>query len=609
MSESGKRAEVTGGVLLSPAEALQAAGAPCSVHGSSDVRWCAHAGASMNPTLSDKDLLEVVPCPDASLRVGDVIVFRSPDQGALVVHRVLSIRPSAMTTQGDNNSLPDPWPVTRDSVVGRVVAAWRGSKRREIAGGRVGQARGIAARAIGASERIARPWLHPVYNGLADLGVLSPMLPRALAPKVVRYHGPGRDRAQLMIGRRVVGRFDASIGRWTVDRPYRLFVDRELLTAPPRQDLIGIARAELGLAPPPDVRECRDWPGLLRLARCHGMTPALLRWAMPQKDRLDATTVAPLVAWNRQNVVSSLLLCRLLHTVARVCEEQGIPCLFWKGPALAAQLYGDPAARQYGDVDLLVPPGDVLRLHRALIAKGFRPLFDLTEPQLRRLLTITGENCYFEGEHERELDVHWSLVTPRLSFGGTYARFAEPRTTVRIDGMDLPCPSPERHLVMLAIHGCKHAWSQMSWVLDMARLCLRPGLDWASVWQVASVSNAERMVSVAIDVCERVFEWEMSGEATSGRVRSAVLSRAARACAEACVREEPSHRLELPVFAAVMPGARNRAAFFRYLFVEPTTLDFELVRLPQMLYPLYYAVRPVRMAGKRLFGVRGRRGG
>ena len=58
---------------------------------STATRFVAHVGPSMNPTLSEADLLEVAPYGDRPIRAGDVILCRPPGADHLVVHRVIAV--------------------------------------------------------------------------------------------------------------------------------------------------------------------------------------------------------------------------------------------------------------------------------------------------------------------------------------------------------------------------------------------------------------------------------------------------------------------------------------------------------------------------------------
>lgn len=78
------------------------------------------SGRSMEPTMEPGDLAVVIRVREAE--VGDVIVFRpqvAPQ--ARVVHRVVGEDGDQLELRGDNNDWDDPFDVTQDDVVGKVV--------------------------------------------------------------------------------------------------------------------------------------------------------------------------------------------------------------------------------------------------------------------------------------------------------------------------------------------------------------------------------------------------------------------------------------------------------------------------------------------------------
>jgi len=74
---------------------------------------------SMEPVLHVGDILVVA--GEKSPKIGDVILFKSPQHGRLVVHRVVNVAPEGYITKGDANPVPDFKPVPRRNVVGRVI--------------------------------------------------------------------------------------------------------------------------------------------------------------------------------------------------------------------------------------------------------------------------------------------------------------------------------------------------------------------------------------------------------------------------------------------------------------------------------------------------------
>ena len=123
----------------------------------------AHRGSSMNPTLHESDLLEIVPYGGRASQVGDVIAVAPPGGDHLIVHRVVRVMPEGVCTRGDSNTGEDGWCLEPGYVIGRVVAAWRGRHRRHISGGRAGRLWGDALRGRRILSRVASALLHPVY--------------------------------------------------------------------------------------------------------------------------------------------------------------------------------------------------------------------------------------------------------------------------------------------------------------------------------------------------------------------------------------------------------------------------------------------------------------
>lgn len=191
--------------------------------------FCAYEGSSMNPTLRDLDLLEMVPYDKRAIRVGDVIFLRPPEGDQPIVHRVVRVTPEGIRTRGDNRTGDDPWFLLPADITGQVVAAWRGQKRRKVAGGRAGRLVAHLTRWQRALERRLSPLLRPIYRFLTRGGIVRRLLPSRFNPRVVIFQANGRGHLWLLLGGRVVGRYDAQQRQWQIQRLFRLFVDESAL--------------------------------------------------------------------------------------------------------------------------------------------------------------------------------------------------------------------------------------------------------------------------------------------------------------------------------------------------------------------------------------------
>lgn len=86
------------------------------------------ASGSMKPVLYEGDILLIEGVKFEEVKTspidGDVIVYRRPYDGRLIVHRAIAREGIGIITKGDANLSPDPIPVTQDMIVGR----WTGFK-------------------------------------------------------------------------------------------------------------------------------------------------------------------------------------------------------------------------------------------------------------------------------------------------------------------------------------------------------------------------------------------------------------------------------------------------------------------------------------------------
>lgn len=192
----------------------------------------AYNGSSMYPTLREPEMMEILPYGNQPVRAGDVVFFRSPDGGPPVVHRVTRIAPEGLTTRGDNNPAEDAYRLPPGNIQGRVVAVWRGEKRRTITGGRPGLLRSRYLRCCRRLGRGALPALHPLYQRLSRRGWMARLLPPPLRPRIVVFHTRGQEQHLLLLGKRLIGRYDDNRRQWQIKRPFHLIVEGRALQTP-----------------------------------------------------------------------------------------------------------------------------------------------------------------------------------------------------------------------------------------------------------------------------------------------------------------------------------------------------------------------------------------
>jgi signal peptidase len=208
----------------------------------------------MNPTLTDPELLEVLPYHGRPVRPGDVVYFQPPEEQKKLVHRVVAVTPPGATpgsirTRGDNNPSADPYLLEPADVIGQVVAAQRGSRQRQIAGGLPGVLVGTPVRLWRTINRGISRLMHGTYRALTRTGLFCSLLPAGLRPRVFVFQSRQRFFLKLMMAGRVVGQYDTRARQWRIRRPCRLFVNEATLPHPESsQSMLPHETPELGQA-------------------------------------------------------------------------------------------------------------------------------------------------------------------------------------------------------------------------------------------------------------------------------------------------------------------------------------------------------------------------
>jgi len=208
-------------------------------------RRIVYTGPSMNPTLREPDLLWVEPYGNRPIRAGDVVCFESPEHDTNIVHRVISISRRRMgdgglrdeiRTRGDNNQMLDTAVLAADNLLGRVVAAQRGSRLRSIPGGRTGLLVAWVLRRWKSIWRVVAGLVSRVYQLLVRGGPLGFLLPGSLRPRLVCFNGRDGAIFKLLMRGRTVGDYDYRFMEWHIRRPFRLFIDTRSLPIPKARD-------------------------------------------------------------------------------------------------------------------------------------------------------------------------------------------------------------------------------------------------------------------------------------------------------------------------------------------------------------------------------------
>lgn len=359
---------------------------------------------------------------------------------------------------------------------------------------------------------------------------------------------------------------------------------------------------------------CRelDWEFILGKAYWHSLTPLVYRTL----NALCADLAPPQVLRQLEShyiasAKRNLALTAELIRVLRILESANISAVPYKGPALAALAYGDVALRKFCDLDLIVRPGDIIAAKSLLVAHGYqwRPFKgQVTGPGEARNLRFWHEYNFVHPDNSATVDLHWRISSRRFPVDIDLDNVWEQLDNARLLGQNIRAFPPEVALLLLCIHGSKDLWwKRLGWICDVAELLSAlPTIDWPRTLQLATETGTRRMFLLGLalagellqaPVPEQVWTWIRSDKAVTKLARYVRHRLFDKPTLRDRVVEKPRFRLRvrerlrdrIPVSRHLLSSA------FEVLFV-PHKEDRDWVHLSDSLSPLYWVVRPVRLA-------------
>ena len=341
---------------------------------------------------------------------------------------------------------------------------------------------------------------------------------------------------------------------------------------------------------------------LLRLATDHAVRPPLVRaLAHLSWERVPADLRAALDQFQRRHLVRMLALSEELCRVAEAFAAQGIVFAAFKGATLAVGVHGDLTAREYNDIDIVVPEQHMDDAEEVLAGLGYRGVHG-DRPFRRAFFAYQRQFAFVREGLNTTLDLHWAFCGTHLPFPLEPAELWSGLVPVQIGRCQIPTVAVPHLALLLAGHGTKESWRSLGWVNDFALVVQRhPELDWSEVHRRAAAHGCGNAVLLGCLLAEGLL-----GVAVPPPLRQEVeASDRARVRAAALIAHLRQGRpLEDKVADLsdidLCDSGWDRLKAALSLAVTRTVGDYEAMRLPQPLWGAYRVIRPFRLAAKAI---------
>jgi len=298
-------------------------------------------------------------------------------------------------------------------------------------------------------------------------------------------------------------------------------------------------------------------------------------------------------------VKQNMLMTSELIKVTKLLKENGINAIAFKGPVLSQMAYGDITLRQYVDLDILVGLKDINKLGKLLSKENYKEFFDLEEYQKENLVNIVHDRSFLNKISNILIEAHWSLSSAEFFMDLEKLNYFDSQK-YKLKSSEVNILSIEIHFIYLCIHGYKHMWERLEWLVDINLMILKEIIDLKKVLSLAKKIDADRVVLSTILLCEKVFSINLN---INLKTHNKKIIENTNKIYDRFIKDfeytDKIHTKEISSVQWFM--LKNTSYRLKYLksMLHPTEYDYRVIKLPKSLNFLYYAIRPFNIIIKK----------
>ena len=344
-----------------------------------------------------------------------------------------------------------------------------------------------------------------------------------------------------------------------------------------------------------------DWQLFLQLATSHGVRPLVYRtlhtvcWdVLPEATRQELNDF-----YVTNSARNRFLGGELLH-ILQLFDAEQILAVPFKGPVLAARLYGSLELREFVDLDFLIRERDIPKAKEILSKQGY-------EPNLRSTAIVPDSNDVelHSASTGLMVELHWEFLPRRFVpvlaaeevWNGIEPSVLWDRQIWSFSSQDM--------FLFLAVHGGKHSWSMLKWLCDVAEFIqANPEMDWPRLFERAETLGALRTCRLAIYLAAELLQAEVPSNVVAAVREDAQVRRLAQVVRLRLEEPREVEPVEGQIFNfKLKERLRDK---IRYVFLQCTQYsggEERFLPLPSALSFIYIFVRPIWLVRRYGFPV------
>jgi hypothetical protein len=298
-------------------------------------------------------------------------------------------------------------------------------------------------------------------------------------------------------------------------------------------------------------------------------------------------------SFNMNIIGKNMLMTAELIKVMKLLEENNIDAIAFKGPTLSQMAYGDVVSRQYSDLDILVQKTDIYKI------------YDLLKNSYTRNLNLTNsqEDSWFKYAHDLGLrsqngihiEFHWRMLDSDHPINLQDINFFNYKALTMINNTQIPTISNELLLIYLCIHGSKHMYERIEWIVDIDKFIKTQTIDWDLISTLLKDKNYTQFVYLGLHLAKQLFNTPIANIDNKN-----IVAIENHICNLWNNSKKFDNKTNLKFMLQLFTSTKDKLAYLHKIYFKPTFNEYWYITFPKPLYFLYYPLRQYLLLKKHI---------